>query len=67
MWGQKVLEQDMLDVLLYFSRVHERQIGMNCLTIERWRATSHSRASYVLEIAPEGVVLVPKLGSGGVV
>jgi KaiC/GvpD/RAD55 family RecA-like ATPase len=67
MWGQKVLEQDMLDVLLCFSRVHDRQASMNCMTIERWRASPHSSACYVIEIAPEGVVLVPRLGSGGVV
>lgn len=67
MWAKQVLEQDMLDVMVAFSRVREREVSMNCLTIEKWKGSPHSRASYVIDIDTDGVVLVPKIGPGGVV
>ncbi|MCU0799406.1 MAG: hypothetical protein MUC62_07020 [Candidatus Thermoplasmatota archaeon] len=67
MWGKHLIEQDMLDVMVAFSRVREREVSMNCLTIEKWRGSPHSRASYVIELDAEGVILVPKIGSGRVV
>jgi len=67
MWGKHLIEQDMLDVMVAFSRVREREVSMNCLTIDKWRGSPHSRASYVVEIDPDGVILVPKIGSYGVV
>lgn len=67
MWAKQVLEQDMLDVMVAFSRVREHEVSMNCLSIEKWRGSPHSRASYVIDIGTDGVILVPKIGPGGVV
>jgi KaiC/GvpD/RAD55 family RecA-like ATPase len=54
----------MFDIVVRCDREMERNNGMNILSIERWKDSVHSRLKYVLDISPEGLVLVPRLEYG---
>ena len=65
-WGSRSLEPDTLDLVIGFSRSQGPGPIMNYLSIERWKGAPHSRSTYVIELDGDGVVLVPRLGVGGV-
>ena len=55
----------LFDVIIRCGRNNENNEQMNMMTIERWRGAVHSRIGYMMDISAQGIILVPRLGSGG--
>ncbi len=60
-WDLECLQPDMLDVFIRFSKERGAALNMNTLSIERFKGSPHSKKTYVVDISPEGVTLVPRI------
>ena len=60
-WEDRGLPIHDLDLILRFEKEKDPPMVFNTLTIERWRAASHSKTSYVIDVSEDGVVIVPRI------
>ena len=60
-WEENPLSIHDIDIVVRFKKEEEPPLVLNTLTIDRWRASSHARTSYVVDISTDGVILVPRI------
>jgi circadian clock protein KaiC len=60
-----MVEEALADGIILMGNMERRGDLLRTLQVIKMRGTSHSRAKYVLDLTPAGVLLVPLLKGGG--